>query len=487
MGSKSEAPSYVASDSDGKPEYSDREYDTQQPPITDPDENGGYGSQNEPPAPKSSAVGGIDTKSPGAGAPPDEVTVAASQPSGGPGPVPDGGLEAWLQVVGSWVCLVATWGLVNTFGVFQTYYETTLLTASSSSSISWIGSLQACLLMLVGVFGGAAYDAGYFRYLLWGGLFLIVFGMFMTSLSTVYWQILLAQGICVGVGMGLLFLPTTAILAQYFSTRRATAIGLASTGSPLAGIVFPIIFSELVDRVGFGWATRVIAFILLGLSVIPVIFMKTRVPPSGKKRSLIDKDALRDPAFITFASACLFMFLCLYVAFFYLQLFDELHHLSSLSFSPYIVTFLNVGSVFGRIIPNYLADKWGSVNTCLFCAAASSILLYGWIGIHDLSGLVVFALLYGMFSGGIVSVVPSALISMSPDLSRIGTRMGMNFMLTGVSILVGTPIAGAILGGFSEAEWLGVIGYSAAGLSVGTCLYACCRFILFRRNGKKVA
>lgn len=425
----------------------------------------------------------------------DEAAAASDSPADSgqnapqisPGPIPDGGIQAWLQVLGSWVTLVATWGLVNTFGVYQTYYETTLLTSSSSSAISWIGSLQASLLMLVGVVAGPLYDAGYFRHLLVSGLFLIVFGQFMTSLGSAYWHFLLAQGVCVGVGMGFIMLPSTAILSQYFTTKRAFVIGISSSGSPLAGIVFPIIFSRLVSSVGFGWATRVIAFILLGLSVIPITFMRTRVPPSGRKRALIDASALRDPAFVLFVVASLFMFMCLYTAFFYIQLFSEMHHLSSLDFSPYLVTLLNVGSVFGRIVPNYLADKLGSVNMAIACAAVSTILLYGWLGIHNLAGVVVFTLLYGLFSGGIVSILPSVIITMSPDMSRVGTRMGMMFTVTGLSILVGTPIAGAILGGYSERQWKGMIGYSAAGLTLGSILYLASRTVLYRRNGKLVA
>lgn len=404
-----------------------------------------------------------------------------------PGPIPNGGVEAWLQVLGSWATLVATWGLVNSYGVFQTYYETDLLSAESSSSISWIGSLQGSLLLLVGVVAGPLYDAGYFRHLLISGQILLVFGMFMTSLGTLYWQILLAQGVCVGVGMGLVFLPSTAILSQYFSTRRALVIGIASTGSPLAGIVFPIIFSNLVGRVGFGWATRVIAFILLGICVIPVVFMKTRVPSSGQKRALVDMTAVRDPGFVLFVAAGFFVFLTLYTAFFYIQLFDQLHGLSSLEFAPYTVTLLNVGSIFGRLIPNYLADKIGSLNICFICAVASAVLLFGWLGIYNLGGLVVFALLYGLFSGGIVSVTPSAVMSMSPDISRVGTRMGMTFTFTGLATLIGTPIAGAILGDFTEREWNGVIGYSAAGLTLGALFYGASRLVLYRRTGKGIA
>ncbi|KUI61503.1 Riboflavin transporter MCH5 [Cytospora mali] len=422
--------------------------------------------------------------------PKDPTPTPGPAPSGPPasqGPIPDGGTAAWLQILGSWVVLVATWGLVNTYGVFQTYYQTVLLKSSSSSSISWIGSLQASLLMLVGVIAGPLYDAGHFRHLLVSGLFLIVFGLFMTSLGTEYWHILLAQGVCIGAGMGLTFLPSTAILSQYFTSKRAFAIGIASTGSPLAGILFPIIFSRLVQSVGFGWATRVIAFVLLGLSAIPVAFMRTRVPPSGRTRALVDTDALRDPAFVLFVLASTSMFLCLYTAFFYVQLFDELHRLSTLGLAPYTVTLLNAGSVFGRIVPNYLADRLGNVNVIVACASASSILLYGWLGIHNLAGLVVFVLLYGAFSGGIVSVTPSAILSLSPNMGLVGTWMGMTFTLTGVAILVGTPIAGAILGGFTETEWLGVIGYSAGGLTVGVVLYVASRVVLYKRNGKKVA
>ncbi len=200
----------------------------------------------------------------------------------GPSPmdqIPDGGLAAWLQVVGGWVVLAATWGLINTFGVYQEYYQTVMLPSESASSISWIGSLQACLLFVVGLAAGPLFDAGYFTATLVLGLFMICFGMFMTSLCSTYWQVLLAQGICVGIGMGLTFLPAAAIQSQYFLKRRAFAIGIAGTGSPIGGIIFPIVFSRLLPTIGFGWATRVIAFIILGLSVPPIVFMRPRVPP----------------------------------------------------------------------------------------------------------------------------------------------------------------------------------------------------------------
>jgi MFS family permease len=379
--------------------------------------------------------------------------------------------------------MIETWGIVNSFGVFQSYYETDVLASSSSSSISWIGSLQASLLMLVGVISGPLYDAGYFRHLVFAGLILIVFGMFMTSLCAAYWQVLLAQGICVGVGMGLAFVPSTAVLAQWFHRRRALALGCASAGSPIGGIVFPIVFIRLQPTLGFAWATRVISFILLAISVIPIVLMRTRVPPTHKARALIDRSALHDAPFVLVVVASFFTFMTLYVAYFYLQVFDESKKISSQGFAPYTVTLLNAGSTVGRVAPNYIADKAGALNVHIACAIATTALLFGWMGIRSMGSLVVFALLYGCFSGGIVAVTPAVVMTMSPDVGRVGVRIGMLFMLTGIAVLIGTPIAGIILGPSSEVDWPGVMWYSAGALLMGTLVYLAARATLYRQKG----
>jgi hypothetical protein len=58
-----------------------------------------------------------------------------------------------------------------------------------------------------GPFVGALYDNYGPRWLLIGGSFLHVFGIMMTSLGTDYYQILLAQGVCSGLGVSAIFQP----------------------------------------------------------------------------------------------------------------------------------------------------------------------------------------------------------------------------------------------------------------------------------------
>lgn len=145
-----------------------------------------------------------------------------------PGPPPDGGAKAILQAVLGHFIIFICWGSVNSFGVFQTYYTTAL--NESPSAISWIGSVQIFCLFFIGSISGRATDAGFLKITLWTGTVILLIGVFMTSLATEYWQVLLAQGVCQGLGAGMLFCPTIALVSTYFDKNRSVAIGFAASG-----------------------------------------------------------------------------------------------------------------------------------------------------------------------------------------------------------------------------------------------------------------
>ncbi|UKZ59189.1 uncharacterized protein TrAtP1_000507 [Trichoderma atroviride] len=150
-----------------------------------------------------------------------------------PGPPPDGGKRAWAQVIAGHMIVLNTWGYISSFGVFQTFYTSML--DRSPSDISWIGSVQIFLLFFIGVLAGRISDAGYFNQLVILGFILQMIGIFTTSAATQYWQIFLAQGICMGLGNGCLFCPSLAVVSTYFSKRRALAIGIISSGTGVGG------------------------------------------------------------------------------------------------------------------------------------------------------------------------------------------------------------------------------------------------------------
>ena len=162
-----------------------------------------------------------------------DAEATRDSPQTTPDDVPDGGFQAWLQVAAAFFIFMNTAGLFNSFGIFQGFYTQGPLRSISGSNISWIGSLQGCLMLLICIVTGPLYDLGYLHSIVNIGTFAIVFGMMMTSLCHEYWQFVLAQGVMVGIGNGLLFLPSIAIVPQYFSRNKALASGIVAAGSSM--------------------------------------------------------------------------------------------------------------------------------------------------------------------------------------------------------------------------------------------------------------
>ncbi|MCJ1305196.1 hypothetical protein MMC08_008010, partial [Hypocenomyce scalaris] len=64
---------------------------------------------------------------------------------------PDGGTMAWLHVVAGHLVVFNAQGLNMSYGLFQAYYESSLLLSHSPSQIAWIGSFQIFLLFATGI------------------------------------------------------------------------------------------------------------------------------------------------------------------------------------------------------------------------------------------------------------------------------------------------------------------------------------------------
>ncbi|KAF2718850.1 MFS general substrate transporter [Polychaeton citri CBS 116435] len=362
--------------------------------------------------------------------------------------VPDGGLTAWLQVLGSFFLFFNSWGLINSFGVFQAFYETGILTSSSPSDISWIGSIQSCLLLLVGAMTGPIYDRGYMRQLVAFGTFLIVFCHMMLSLCTEYWQVFLAQGIGIGLGTGCLFIPSVAIISTYFHKRLATAAGIVSAGGAIGGLVYPIVFSHLQPKIGFPWATRVMGFIALAALLVSNAVFRIRVLPAAKRR-LLDLPAFKELPYLFITLGVFLGFMGLYTPFFYVQSFAINTGIVDKNLAFYLLSILNASSCVGRVVPNLVADKIGNLNILAPTSMIAGILGLCLVAVHNEGPLVAIIVLYGIFSGSFVSLAPTAIIAVTKNRAMIGTRMGQSFAVISIGILLGTPISGWILGASS--------------------------------------
>ncbi|CAG7959711.1 unnamed protein product [Penicillium salamii] len=367
----------------------------------------------------------------------------------------NGGLDAWLSVLAGFCVFVNSWGILTTYGAFQEYYQTVLLPNESPSTISWVGSIQATLIPMVGLATGPLVDVGYLRPLIIAGSFLTVFGMMMTSLASSYYQVLLAQGFCVGMGGGISYIPALVVISTSFTTKRPIAIGFASIGSSVGAVIFPVMFRQLQPKVGFGWAVRSIGFISLFLAIIACTILCRQPAQKARARSLIDWKAFREPSFMMFSVSLTCVMLAYYVPIFYVASYARtvVHTTTSLGF--YMVAIVNGSSVIGRVVPYLLVAYIKPIGILVFAVAASAIAMFTWIAATSSAGFIVWACYWGALSGVLVTA-PTSIVAhpvFCPDPTFLGTRLGMMWGISSFGALAGTPIAGALVN-LETAEFL---------------------------------
>ncbi|KAF2709572.1 MFS general substrate transporter [Pleomassaria siparia CBS 279.74] len=363
-------------------------------------------------------------------------------------PPPDGGLHAWLKVFGGFLVYINIWGFTLTYGAFQAYYKSDLLASSNPSAISWIGTVQAWLLIMVGVLSGPLFDRGYFRSMLYLGNFLVVFGIMMLSLCKEYWQVFLAQGICMGLGAGLLYIPSLALVSIWFDRKRALAMGVVMSGIAVGGVVYISMFDRLTISAGFPWTIRAMGFIALFAALLsfPALLSGSSVLARPRKaRRLFDATALKDRLFVIFTCCTFLNFLGYIIPYFYIPTYARDSLGTSDSLALYMLVMSVAASFFGRLGSGVAAHYMGSIITWMLCAFGSGILSLCWISIKTEGAFIAFSILWGFLSAGLVTLPSAAFASISPDLSRLGTRLGMSWSVSSIATLIGAPIAGALL------------------------------------------
>lgn len=268
----------------------------------------------------------------------------------------------------------------------------------------------------------------------------MLLAVFMTSLCQQYHQFFLAQAVLLGASMSCLFCPAIATVSRYFHKNKGLAMGVTVGGSSAGGVIWPIVLNELLKNngVSFGWTIRIVGFIMLPLLVLAVL---TVIPPakasiddhhhsmltgdeergntgnkdeSGKtlqgtgkthKQSLVS--LLKDATFLVLCSGLAISYLGMFSPFFYATSYAQnLGH--STSFAFYLVSIVNAASLFGRILPGVLADRYGHFSICGTAALLSGATALCWTAAKSSGALVVWCLAYGLTSGVRIPPRPKA-------------------------------------------------------------------------------
>ncbi|OTB03782.1 hypothetical protein M426DRAFT_321497 [Hypoxylon sp. CI-4A] len=309
------------------------------------------------------------------------------------------------------------------------------------------------MLFFCGLFSGKLTDSYGPRWPLLFGSVLHVFGMMMVSLSKEYYQFFLAQSVVSGIGTSFLFYPTIAAAGTWFKRHRALAFGIMVSGSSVGGVILPIMVQRLIVEVGFGWAMRITAFLLLALLIFGNIAVKSRLAPVRTPFTLREYVVpFTEVPFLLLALGSFFIYFGAFLPFNFIIVQAEEAGLDA-DLANYLIPIINAASVFGRILPAHLGDVYGVFNVCiLFTLFSGVISLAIWLPAASSAALVVFVVLYGFSSGLMLAIIPALVASIS-DVQKMGFRVGALYAFSSFGVLTGSPIAGAIVtsqrGGYS--------------------------------------
>ncbi len=207
---------------------------------------------------------------------------------------PDGGLRAWLVIVGAAFLLFATFGFQTSIGLFQLHWSLNQLSGYSATEVAWIPSLFVFLSVAFMFWAGAIFDRYGARYVLGAGSLGYFTMFFLLARCTAYWHFILCLGVLGGLSGATIVTCAQGVIGHWFKVNHGMASAIAMSGAAFGGITVPLILKLLLEKVSWVWAMQAMGFIVGACLVVGNVLCKSRLratSTSGKVdlKCLLDK------------------------------------------------------------------------------------------------------------------------------------------------------------------------------------------------------
>lgn len=366
----------------------------------------------------------------------------------------------WYIVAAGLLLIILDGLLLYSFGVFMPYLNEMFdLSRALGSSLF---SVRCFVLAFSLVLAGKLIDLYDPRLVIFSGGMIAALGMFLTAFATEIWHLYFTYSFLVGLGDGVFYITSVTIISRWFDEKRSLAIGIATTGVPLSGLIFNTVVAWLITSYGVNFAFIGVSLVIVAF-VLSAFVMRSyprdlNLKPYGAGKSGIsaEEEEKRNQGFYDWKPRDAFMsftFWLLYAIFWagfntFLIVVINLYNFSIDSgISPIAAagapTAIGLGSIIGRLFFSAYVTKLLSnrrvLFTCYFLQACSIILI---LVFREAWSLYLFGLLFGFFYSGCIPIFPT-LLGNFYGLSQLGTIFGL--FGTGFSL---AAITGPIFAGY---------------------------------------
>ncbi|HKA78797.1 MAG TPA: MFS transporter [Xanthobacteraceae bacterium] len=340
-----------------------------------------------------------------------------------------------------WVTIVALKLIAEDMGGLRSI-------AASANSLAWVG------------YGAGGIVMGYIAERV-GIRWTVIFGAVMIALGLVLsasgekWQLYLGQGLFMGfLGIGGMNAPFYVYVSRWFDRRRGSALALISSGSYVAGAVWPPIFERAIAYAG--WRQTMIYYGLLEvLVVVPLAAIFLRQPPETPVAAdLIGAMPGRSsvmgwPPNLVFALlAVAVIFCCIPMAMPQQHLPAFCSDLGILASHGAAMLSVLLGTAFiSRQFWGWVADRIGGLNTVLTGSVFQILAMTAFALTQDEVGLFTVAAAFGLGFAGIIPAYVLAIRELFPA-SQAYWRIPTFLLCSGTGMAVGGSLAGVLYDSF---------------------------------------
>ncbi|KAJ2488376.1 hypothetical protein IWW37_004876 [Coemansia sp. RSA 2050] len=232
--------------------------------------------------------------------------------------------------------------------------------------------------------------------------------------------------------------------AQWFTKRRALAVGFVVAGSGVGGLWLTPATDHMISALGTAWALRITGIIVFAVNSVASLFMRNRLVVQRREK-IVDLSVLRDPRFLFIFGGGICGTTAYFTPLFLLPSFAIQVSGKSDGFGTNLITIINAASTIGRIGTGQVAKSLGNINTLSLCTFLASLsILALWLPFDAGGTLVACAVVYGLFCGGFIGLVPVVMAELW-GIQRIATIIGLLYVANFIGTMVGAPSSGALL------------------------------------------
>jgi len=342
-----------------------------------------------------------------------------------------------------------------------------------ASSLAWFGGGVGGILM-----GQLAERVGT-RSVVIAGALMVALGLVVSTLGSP-WPLWVGHGLFIGlIGLGGINAPLYVYVSRWFDRRRGSALALISSGSYLAGAIWPPVFEHFIASIG--WRQTMVWYAVIeALVILPLAAIFFKPPPEAVQTAVSQGRAAEPQRVLGWSPNLVFALLCAAGVLCCIPMAMPQNHLVAFCGDvgiarPVGALMLSVllGTAFlSRQVWGAISDRIGGLATVFVGSFWQMGALGAFLLTQDERGLFTISAAFGLGFSGIIPAYVLALRELYPA-SQAAWRIPTLLLFTGSGMALGGWLAGALydhFGSYAPAFIAGVGANAINVILIGTLL-----------------